>query len=922
MAWQPGAAGVQQVVALLQEFQRPGANQAEAYSQLDKLKEHPHFCAYLAHVFASGEGLSTEIRQSAGLLLKNNLRRQWAALGEELRAFIKAALLQMLGSPVRALRHTAGTCVVTIVVSAGMASWPALVGALVEALASGDANAVDGALDTIAEEQPLQLEAEVEGGGRPNDALVPAVLALFGAPTPPLRAVAVATLNLLSDAMPAALAANLDAYLQGLFTLAHDPSAPVRKAVCTGLVHSVLVAPERLRPSMPDIIEYMLASTQDGDEGVAVESCEFWAAFCDSQLESDVLRPFLPRILPVLLKNMVYEEYDEEVQEAEELEERALGGAAAADKDEEIKPYVHRGAGHGEEEEEEEEEEVGQWNLRRCSAAGLDVLSTVFGDELLPVILPIVQQRLQEPEWRARESAILALGAISEGCATGLTPFLPGMVALLLPTLRDPRPMVRCISCWALSRYSKWVLENAEAGQQAELDGLVAGLCERTLDPNRRVQARAARGRGAAEAACSGLAALVEEAGPRIAHYQQQARGSLHASSLVLQTLAATLARYGRKTLRNAYDAVTTLAEAAPAVLRTPPAQALLGPLFAKFGALQASGGVADGARGVGVIYWCCWRREGDKELLPLMECLTSIVAAAGPQAEGYAEACFFRCVAMAELADQAASSGSCDPEEAADFIVCALDLVSGLAEGLGPSIESLVGRSALRDLVVRGCKDPNAEIRQSAFALVCAPHIKPAAPQIFASAMYNLEPQMVTQHNMSACNNACWSLGELAIKCSTQELSPVALQALERLAMIISVPTGGLPRSLIENAAISLGRLAWVCPDQLAPHASHYLAAWCAVLRGIRDDIEKEHAFLGLCTVVRLNPQSAVAAFVPLCEAVASWRAIGCEGLQNELRQLMQGLKAGLAGVGQWEPALGGLSPAVRQKLADTFQL
>lgn len=38
---------------------------------------------------------------------------------------------------------------------------------------------------------------------------------------------------------------------------------------------------------------------QDGDEGVAVESCEFWSAFCDSQLESDVLRPFLPRILPV-----------------------------------------------------------------------------------------------------------------------------------------------------------------------------------------------------------------------------------------------------------------------------------------------------------------------------------------------------------------------------------------------------------------------------------------------------------------------------------------------------------------------------------------------------------------------------------------------------------------------------------------------
>lgn len=36
-----------------------------------------------------------------------------------------------------------------------------------------------------------------------------------------------------------------------------------------------------------------------------MESCEFWSAFCESQIESDVLRPFLPRLLPVLLKNMV-----------------------------------------------------------------------------------------------------------------------------------------------------------------------------------------------------------------------------------------------------------------------------------------------------------------------------------------------------------------------------------------------------------------------------------------------------------------------------------------------------------------------------------------------------------------------------------------------------------------------------------------
>ena len=40
---------------------------------------------------------------------------------------------------------------------------------------------------------------------------------------------------------------------------------------------------------------------------------------------------------------------------------------------------------------------------------------------------------MQEPDWRARESGILALGAISDGCANGLLPHLEGMIAMLLP---------------------------------------------------------------------------------------------------------------------------------------------------------------------------------------------------------------------------------------------------------------------------------------------------------------------------------------------------------------------------------------------------------------------------------------------------------------------------------------------------------
>jgi transportin-1 len=127
----------------------------------------------------------------------------------------------------------------------------------------------------------------------------------MGASAAELRALAVSTLNQLANIMPAALMDNMDRFLQGLFTLALDASAAVRKAVCQGLVAMLLAVPERLEPSLPDLIEYMLKSTQDEDESIAVEACEFWTAFCESEVDKDALRPSLPRVLPVLLKNMV-----------------------------------------------------------------------------------------------------------------------------------------------------------------------------------------------------------------------------------------------------------------------------------------------------------------------------------------------------------------------------------------------------------------------------------------------------------------------------------------------------------------------------------------------------------------------------------------------------------------------------------------
>ena len=77
---------------------------------------------------------------------------------------------------------------------------------------------------------------------------------------------------------------------------------------------------------------------------MALESCEFWSAFCEAAVSPDVLRPFLPQLVPVLLKNMVYDEYDEEVADAEAAEE----APGQEDSEQEIKPFISRWVGLGE----------------------------------------------------------------------------------------------------------------------------------------------------------------------------------------------------------------------------------------------------------------------------------------------------------------------------------------------------------------------------------------------------------------------------------------------------------------------------------------------------------------------------------------------------------------------------------------------
>ena len=114
------------------------------------------------------------------------------------------------------------------------------------------------------------------------------------------------------------------------------------------------------------------------------------------------------------------------------------------------------------------------------------------------------------------------------------------------------------------------------------------------------------------------------------------------------------------------------------------------------------------------------------------------------------------------------------DDAPSKDFAICALDVISALCEGLEGSFSSLAEPS--RDLLLQltfACLDDDLpELRQSAFALTgdmcksCVAFLVPAAlPRLMDHVLKNVREGEPGQWHPMVCNNAAWTVGELAIK-------------------------------------------------------------------------------------------------------------------------------------------------------------
>lgn len=116
--------------------------------------------------------------------------------------------------------------------------------------------------------------------------------------------------------------------------------------------------------------------------------------------------------------------------------------------------------------------------------------------------------------------------------------------------------------------------------------------------------------------------------------------------------------------------------------------------------------------------------KDDDKDLFPLLECLSSIATALQSGFLPYCEPVYRRCISLIQqtinqdLANNANPGQFEQPDK--ERMIVALDLLSGLAEGLDVHIEQLVSNSNIMQLLFQCMQDVMPEVSKN-FISVCS---------------------------------------------------------------------------------------------------------------------------------------------------------------------------------------------------------
>ncbi|XP_008806235.2 importin subunit beta-1-like [Phoenix dactylifera] len=420
-----------------------GSIRKHAEESLKQFQEQniPAFLLSLSSELANNEK-PVDSRKLAGLILKNaldakeqhrknELVQRWLSLDIGVKAQIKAYLLQTLSSPVPDARSTASQVIAKIAgIELPQKQWPELIGSLLSNVHQLQPHVKQATLETLGylcEEVSPQvvdqdqvnkiLTAVVQGMNASEgstDVRLAATRALY-------NALGFAQANFSNDM-------ERDYIMRVVCEATLSPVVKIRQAAFECLVAISSTYYEKLASYMQDIFNITAKAVREDEEPVALQAIEFWSSICDEEIDilddyggdftadSDVpcfyfIKQALPALVPMLLEMLLKQEEDQ-------------------DQDE------------------------GAWNLAMAGGTCLGLVARTVGDDVVPLVMPFIEENLIKPDWRQREAATYAFGSILEGPSPDkLIPIVNVALNFMLSALmKDPNNHVKDTTAWTLGR--------------------------------------------------------------------------------------------------------------------------------------------------------------------------------------------------------------------------------------------------------------------------------------------------------------------------------------------------------------------------------------------------------------------------------------------------------------------------------------
>ncbi|KAL2540277.1 Importin subunit beta-1 [Abeliophyllum distichum] len=401
----------------------------------------PGFLLSLTGELASDEK-PVESRKLAGLILKNALDakeqhrkyefvQRWLSLDVAVKSQIKACLLQILSSPVPDARSTASQVIAKVAgIELPKKQWPELIGSLLTNINQVPPHVKQATLETLGymceevvpevvdqDQVNKILTAVVQGMNANegnNEVRLAATQALY-------NALAFAQANFSNDM-------ERNYVMRVVCEASLSPEVKIRQAAFECLVSIGSIYYEKLASYIQDIFNITSKAVREDVEPVALQAIEFWSSICDEEIDildeyggdftadSEVpcyyfVKQALPALVPMLLETLLKQEEDQDQDES-------------------------------------------AWNLAMAGGTCLGLVARTVGDDIVPFVMPFIEENITKPDWRQREAATYAFGSILEGPSPDkLMPIVNVALNFMLTALtKDPSSHVKDTTAWTLGR--------------------------------------------------------------------------------------------------------------------------------------------------------------------------------------------------------------------------------------------------------------------------------------------------------------------------------------------------------------------------------------------------------------------------------------------------------------------------------------